>query len=156
MYLCALYFSLSLSLALSSCLFQTPFTFGLNQRAPYTAGDRCLLCRCERKDGAVPSEAGMPGQNSSSHLNKTPSALQLPLWVCSDCRRTVEKEDRHTALEQSLGVSHLLMKMIKVTEVLVPTSAKTTGTHQAKYDKALYKNVTNLHQLINSSIFISF
>lgn len=86
---------------------QTPFTFGLNQRAPYTAGDRCLLCRCERKDGAVPSEAGMPGQNGMSQPNKTPSALQLPLWVCSDCRRTVEKEDRHTALEQSLGVSHL-------------------------------------------------
>lgn len=89
---------------------QTPFTFGLNQRAPYTAGDRCLLCRCERKDGAVPSEAGMPGLNGISQPNKTPSALQLPLWVCSDCRRTVEKEDRHTALEQSLGVSHLLMK----------------------------------------------
>lgn len=85
---------------------QTPFTFGLNQRAPYTAGDRCLLCRCERKDGAVPSEAGITGQNGTSQPNKTPSALQLPLWVCSDCRRTVEKEDRHTALEQSLGVSH--------------------------------------------------
>uniref|UniRef100_A0A671XHD3 Family with sequence similarity 193 member A n=1 Tax=Sparus aurata TaxID=8175 RepID=A0A671XHD3_SPAAU len=80
---------------------ETPFTFGLNQRAPYTAGDRCLLCRCERKDGAVPSEAGITGQNGTSQPNKTPSALQLPLWVCSDCRRTVEKEDRHTALEQS-------------------------------------------------------
>lgn len=90
---------------------QTPFTFGLNQRAPYTAGDRCLLCRCERKDGAVPSEVGMPGQNGTSQPNKTPSAL-LPLWVCSDCRRTVEKEDRHTALEQSLGVSHLLLKEV--------------------------------------------
>ncbi len=93
---------------------QTPFTFGLNQRAPYTAGDRCLLCRCERKDGAVPSEAGISGQNGTSQPNKTPSALQLPLWVCSDCRRTVEKEDRHTALEQSLGVSHLALKSFKV------------------------------------------
>lgn len=93
---------------------QTPFTFGLNQRAPYTAGDRCLLCRCERKDGAVPSEAGMTGHNGTSQPNKTPSALQLPLWVCSDCRRTVEKEDRHTALEQSLGVSHLLMEEIGI------------------------------------------
>lgn len=91
---------------------QTPFTFGLNQRAPYTAGDRCLLCRCERKNGAVPSEAGMIGQNGTSQSNKTPSALQLPLWVCSDCRRTVEKEDRHPALEQSLGVSHLLMSVL--------------------------------------------
>uniref|UniRef100_A0A8C9XDC9 Family with sequence similarity 193 member A n=1 Tax=Sander lucioperca TaxID=283035 RepID=A0A8C9XDC9_SANLU len=80
---------------------ETPFTFGLNQRAPYTAGDRCLLCRCERKDSAVPSEAGILGQNGTAQPNKTSSALQLPLWVCSDCRRTVEKEDRHTALEQS-------------------------------------------------------
>lgn len=54
----------------------------------------------------MPSEAGITGQNGTSQPNKTPSALQLPLWVCSDCRRTVEKEDRHTALEQSLGVSH--------------------------------------------------
>uniref|UniRef100_A0A8C4NZI9 FAM193 C-terminal domain-containing protein n=1 Tax=Dicentrarchus labrax TaxID=13489 RepID=A0A8C4NZI9_DICLA len=88
------------SIAAPSGLY-TPFTFGLNQRAPYTAGDRCLLCRCERKDGAVPSEAGITGHNGTSQPNKTPSALQLPLWVCSDCRRTVEKEDRHTALEQS-------------------------------------------------------
>lgn len=89
---------------------QTPFTFGLNQRAPYTAGERCLLCRCERKDSVVPSEAGISGQNGTAQPAKTTSALQLPLWVCSDCRRTVEKEDRHTNLEQSLGVSHLGVK----------------------------------------------
>ncbi|KAF3852426.1 hypothetical protein F7725_005781, partial [Dissostichus mawsoni] len=94
-----------------SGVLQTPFTFGLNQRAPYTAGDRCLLCRCERKDSAVPSEAGILGQNGMAQPNKTPSALQLPLWVCSDCRRTVEKEDRHTALEQSLGSQDFLLHM---------------------------------------------
>lgn len=94
-----------------SGVLQTPFTFGLNQRAPYTAGDRCLLCRCERKDGAMPSEAGISGQNGTSQPNKTPSAIQLPLWVCSDCRRTVEKEDRHTALEQSLGSQDFLLHM---------------------------------------------
>ncbi|XP_041640857.1 protein FAM193A isoform X2 [Cheilinus undulatus] len=94
-----------------SGVLQTPFTFGLNQRAPYTAGDRCLLCRCERKDVAVPSETGISGQNGTSQPNKTPSALQLPLWVCSDCRRTVEKEDRHTALEQSLGNQDFLLHM---------------------------------------------
>lgn len=88
---------------------QTPFTFGLNQRAPYTAGDRCLLCRCERKDSVVPSEADISGQNGTAQLGNTPSALQLPLWVCSDCRRTVEKEDRRTTLEQSLGVSQMGM-----------------------------------------------
>lgn len=93
---------------------KTPFTFGLNQRAPYTAGDRCLLCRCERKDSNVPSEAGIASQSGMAQPAKTPSALQLPLWVCSDCRRTVEKEDRHTALEQSLGVSHLTLMSFKV------------------------------------------
>lgn len=97
---------------------QTPFTFGLNQRAPYTAGDRCLLCRCERKDTVVPSEASISGQNGTAQPAKTPSALQLPLWVCSDCRRTVEKEDRHTTLEQSLGVSHMSVKRIKVIKSL--------------------------------------
>ncbi|KAM6940210.1 uncharacterized protein FYW49_014232 [Xenentodon cancila] len=86
-----------------SGVLQTPFTFGLNQRAPYTAGDRCLLCRCERKDSVVPSEADISGQNGTAQLANAPSALQLPLWVCSDCRRTVEKEDRRTTLEQSLG-----------------------------------------------------
>ncbi|XP_029362321.1 protein FAM193A [Echeneis naucrates] len=94
-----------------SGVLQTPFTFGLNQRAPYTAGDRCLLCRCERKDSTVPSEAGLSSQNGTSQPSKTPSALQLPLWVCSDCRRTVEKEDRHTTLEQSLGSQDFLLHM---------------------------------------------
>ncbi|XP_067352856.1 protein FAM193A isoform X4 [Channa argus] len=94
-----------------SGVLQTPFTFGLNQRAPYTAGDRCLLCRCERKDSNVPSEAGIPGHNGTAQPTKTPSALQLPLWVCSDCRRTVEKEDRHTTLEQSLGSQDFFLHM---------------------------------------------
>uniref|UniRef100_A0A667XAE2 Family with sequence similarity 193 member A n=1 Tax=Myripristis murdjan TaxID=586833 RepID=A0A667XAE2_9TELE len=90
---------------------ETPFTFGLNQRAPYTAGDRCLLCRCERKDSVLPSEAGVSGQNGTTQPSKTPSALQLPLWVCPNCRRTVEKEDRHTALEQSMGNQDFLLHM---------------------------------------------
>lgn len=32
---------------------QAPFTFGLGQRAPYTTGEHCLLCRSERKDLAL-------------------------------------------------------------------------------------------------------
>ncbi|XP_028260342.1 protein FAM193A isoform X2 [Parambassis ranga] len=90
-----------------SGVLQTPFTFGLNQRAPYTAGDRCLLCRCERKESVVPSEAGISGQNGTAQSSKTPSALQLPLWVCSDCRRTVEREDRHTTLESQDFLLHM-------------------------------------------------
>ncbi|XP_061626584.1 protein FAM193A isoform X2 [Phyllopteryx taeniolatus] len=91
---------------------QTPFTFGLNQRAPYTAGDRCLLCRCERsKDGLRPPEAGVPDhRNGAPEAGQPPAALPLPLWVCSDCRRTVEKEDRHTTLEQ-LGSQDFLLHM---------------------------------------------
>ncbi|KAL2097477.1 hypothetical protein ACEWY4_006684 [Coilia grayii] len=82
---------------------QTPFTFGLNQRAPNTTGDRCLLCRRERKD-STPLEAGVVGQNSTSQPFKAPSDLQLPVWVCPDCRRTVEKDEPqpHTAMEDSL------------------------------------------------------
>ncbi|XP_054912511.1 protein FAM193A isoform X1 [Poeciliopsis prolifica] len=94
-----------------SGVLQTPFTFGLNQRAPYTAGDRCLLCRCERKDSVVSSEAGISGQNGMAQPANAPSALQLPLWVCSDCRRTVEKEDRRSTLEHSLGSQDFLLHM---------------------------------------------
>ncbi|XP_059903718.1 protein FAM193A isoform X4 [Gadus macrocephalus] len=94
-----------------SGVLQTPFTFGLNQRAPYTSGDRCLLCRCERKESVLQSETEGCGQNGSDQPTKNPSALQLPLWVCPDCRRTVEKEDRQTALEQSLGSQDFLLHM---------------------------------------------
>uniref|UniRef100_A0A4W5QYN0 Family with sequence similarity 193 member A n=1 Tax=Hucho hucho TaxID=62062 RepID=A0A4W5QYN0_9TELE len=84
---------------------ETPFTFGLSQRAPYsTTGDRCLLCRSERKpDSTLHPDTGLPGagQNGMAQPPKSPSALHLPLWVCPDCRRTVEKEDRHSSLEQS-------------------------------------------------------
>ncbi|XP_038162062.1 protein FAM193A isoform X2 [Cyprinodon tularosa] len=106
-----------------SGVLQTPFTFGLNQRAPYTAGDRCLLCRCERKDSNVPSEAGISGQNGTAQPPSTPSALQLPLWVCSDCRHTVEKEDRRTTLEQSLGSQDFLLHMPVTNGSLAQTAA---------------------------------
>ncbi|XP_030046979.1 protein FAM193A isoform X2 [Microcaecilia unicolor] len=82
---------------------QTPFTFGLGQRSPYTTGEHCLLCRSERKDSSL-TENGI--KNSSkmalSTSPKTNSMLHLPLWVCPDCRRTVEKEERHATLDQSL------------------------------------------------------
>ncbi|KAK0149582.1 Protein FAM193A [Merluccius polli] len=94
-----------------SGVLQTPFTFGLTQRAPYTSGDRCLLCRCERKESVLQSETEGCGQNGTDQPTKNPSALQLPLWVCPDCRRTVEKEDRQTALEQSLGSQDFLLHM---------------------------------------------
>ncbi|XP_064305065.1 protein FAM193A isoform X3 [Phalacrocorax carbo] len=91
---------------------QTPFTFGLGQRAPYTTGEHCLLCRSERKDTSL-SESGIKN-SSKTALSTSPKAnnmLHLPLWVCPDCRRTVEKEERHATIEQSLVSQDFLLHM---------------------------------------------
>ncbi|CAJ0944857.1 unnamed protein product [Ranitomeya imitator] len=89
-----------------------PFTFGLGQRAPYTTGEHCLLCRSERKDLTL-SECGT--KNSSkialSTSPKSNSKMHLPLWVCSDCRRTVESEDIHPTQDQSLVSQDFLLHM---------------------------------------------
>lgn len=82
---------------------QTPFTFGLGQRAPYTAGERCLLCRSERKD-CPPLDAGSTGSSGTCGSPKAGGLLQLPLWVCPECRRTVETEERPGVPEQPLPV----------------------------------------------------
>ncbi|XP_075713314.1 protein FAM193A isoform X2 [Rhinoderma darwinii] len=91
---------------------QAPFTFGLGQRAPYTTGEHCLLCRSERKDLTL-SECGT--KNSSklalSTSPKTNAKMHLPLWVCSDCRRTVESEDIHPTQDQSLVSQDFLLHM---------------------------------------------
>nr|XP_014348486.1 PREDICTED: protein FAM193A [Latimeria chalumnae] len=91
---------------------QAPFTFGLGQRAPYTTGEHCLLCRSERKDSSL-SESEITNSNKMalSTSPKTNSMLHLPLWVCPDCRRTVEKEERHATLEQSLVSQDFLLHM---------------------------------------------
>ncbi|KAM6220599.1 protein FAM193A isoform 2-T2 [Rhynchocyon petersi] len=87
--------------------FETAFSFGMNHRTPpYPAGDYCLLCRSERKDSTF-SESGIK-TGSKLALSMAPkgnNVLHLPLWVCPDCRRTVEKEDRH---EQTAGHDFLL------------------------------------------------
>lgn len=87
----------SLSSSFPPSLPQTPFTFGLNQRAPYTTGDRCLLCRSERKDTLSQDS----GQNGTSQSPKPSSAVQLPLYVCPDCKRTVEKDERQPPSDQT-------------------------------------------------------
>ena len=83
-------------------LFQTPFNFGMNHRTPpYPAGDYCLLCRSERKDSSfLESGVKTASKLALSMAPKGNSVLHLPLWVCPDCRRTVEKEERHGGLEQ--------------------------------------------------------
>ncbi|XP_066892917.1 protein FAM193A isoform X3 [Kogia breviceps] len=74
----------------------------MNHRtAPYPAGDYCLLCRSERKDSSF-LESGVKSASKPA-LSVSPkgsSVLRLPLWVCPDCRRTVEKEERHSSLDQ--------------------------------------------------------
>ncbi|KAJ3614806.1 hypothetical protein NHX12_018376 [Muraenolepis orangiensis] len=92
-----------------SGVLQTPFTFGLNHQAPYTSGDRCLLCRCERKESVLQSEMEGCGQNGTDQPSNNPSTLQLPLWVCPDCRHTGAKEDQQTIVEQSLGSQDFLL-----------------------------------------------
>ncbi|XP_078534704.1 protein FAM193A isoform X1 [Lissotriton helveticus] len=91
---------------------QAPFTFGLGQRAPYTTGEHCLLCRSERKDISF-LESGIKNSSKTalSTSPKTNSMLHLPLWVCPDCRRTVEKEETHATLEQSLVNQDFLLHM---------------------------------------------
>nr|XP_060511896.1 protein FAM193A [Panthera onca] len=82
--------------------FETPFNFGMNHRTPpYPAGDYCLLCRSERKDSSF-LESGIKTASklALSMAPKGNSVLHLPLWVCPDCRRTVEKEERHSGLDQ--------------------------------------------------------
>ncbi|KAF7710084.1 protein FAM193A [Silurus meridionalis] len=90
-----------------SGVLQTPFTFGLNQRAPYTTGDRCLLCRSERKD-TVSQDSG---QNGTGQSPKSSSALQLPLYVCPDCKRTVEKDERQPPPDQTSMSQDFLLRM---------------------------------------------
>ncbi|XP_078302487.1 protein FAM193A isoform X2 [Panthera onca] len=90
--------------------FETPFNFGMNHRTPpYPAGDYCLLCRSERKDSSF-LESGIKTASklALSMAPKGNSVLHLPLWVCPDCRRTVEKEERHSGLDQPSGQDFLL------------------------------------------------
>lgn len=74
----------------------------MNHRTPpYPAGDYCLLCRSERKDSSfLESGVKTASKLALSMAPKGNSVLHLPLWVCPDCRRTVEKDERHGGLEQ--------------------------------------------------------
>lgn len=90
--------------------FETPFNFGMNHRAPpYPAGDYCLLCRSERKDASfLDGGVKTASRPALSVAPKGNSVLRLPLWVCPDCRRAVEKEERHGGLDPPAGQDFLL------------------------------------------------
>ncbi|XP_013968036.2 protein FAM193A isoform X4 [Canis lupus baileyi] len=82
----------------------------MNHRTPpYPAGDYCLLCRSERKDSSF-LESGIKTASklALSMAPKGNSVLHLPLWVCPDCRRAVEKEERPSSLDQPSGQDFLL------------------------------------------------
>ncbi|XP_078662935.1 LOW QUALITY PROTEIN: uncharacterized protein LOC144906481 [Branchiostoma floridae x Branchiostoma belcheri] len=68
--------------------------------------ERCLLCRCERKDPVLPPASD--GSTSGTSFD-TQGLAQVPLWVCPDCRRSVEEEERKAALEPSLLPQDLFM-----------------------------------------------
>ncbi|XP_017718644.1 PREDICTED: protein FAM193A isoform X3 [Rhinopithecus bieti] len=83
----------------------------MNHRTPpYPAGDYCLLCRSERKDSSF-LESGIKTASklALSMAPKGNSVLHLPLWVCPDCRRTVEKEERHGGLDQPVQSQDFLL-----------------------------------------------
>ncbi|XP_057562107.1 protein FAM193A isoform X2 [Hippopotamus amphibius kiboko] len=73
----------------------------MNHRTPpYPAGDYCLLCRSERKDSSfLESGVKTASKLALSMAPKGNSVLHLPLWVCPDCRRTVEKDERPGSLD---------------------------------------------------------
>ncbi|XP_029091257.1 protein FAM193A isoform X4 [Monodon monoceros] len=73
----------------------------MNRRTPpYPAGDYCLLCRSERKDSSfLESGVKTASKLALSMAPKGNSVLHLPLWVCPDCRRTVENEERRGSLD---------------------------------------------------------
>ncbi|XP_022410591.1 protein FAM193A isoform X3 [Delphinapterus leucas] len=73
----------------------------MNHRTPpYPAGDYCLLCRSERKDSSfLESGVKTASKLALSMAPKGNSVLHLPLWVCPDCRRTVENEERRGSLD---------------------------------------------------------
>ncbi|CAH1782955.1 unnamed protein product [Owenia fusiformis] len=72
---------------------------------PYLGGEKCLLCRCDRPD---------PPKDKDNSVNKAGhpemGLSQLPLWVCPECKKTVEEgvDDKRTAMDSSLFDSDTL------------------------------------------------
>eukprot|EP00057_Strongylocentrotus_purpuratus_P002619 XP_003724871.1 PREDICTED: protein FAM193A isoform X2 [Strongylocentrotus purpuratus] len=62
---------------------------------PYLDREHCLLCRRERPD--PPANRIPPGVGGSEKENNRQLPItQMPLWLCPDCRRTVEEEEAHS------------------------------------------------------------
>ncbi|XP_071947142.1 protein FAM193A-like isoform X2 [Antedon mediterranea] len=63
---------------------------------PYVDQEHCLLCHRERPD--PPAHKIPPKEDGKSEGCALQNVTQLPLWVCPDCRRTVEEEEKNTKL----------------------------------------------------------
>lgn len=63
---------------------------------PYIDAERCLLCNKERYEKSKKAQAS----NTNGSL-----VSQAPLWVCQDCRRNIEEEERRASFEPSLASS---------------------------------------------------
>ncbi|XP_033632766.1 protein FAM193A-like isoform X1 [Asterias rubens] len=55
-------------------------------------GEHCLLCRRERPD--LPAQKIPPVTEDAKDSNQS-IITQAPLWLCPDCRRTVEEDERN-------------------------------------------------------------
>ncbi|KAL0596698.1 hypothetical protein AAY473_034649 [Plecturocebus cupreus] len=70
----------------------------------YTGWSQTPELKSERKDSSfLESGTKTASKLALSMAPKGNSVLHLPLWVCPDCRRTVEKEDMHGGLDQPVA-----------------------------------------------------
>ena len=104
------------AIKIKCCIDQTPYSCWLNtavfclQKAadglpgsdlhdanPFLGGEVCLLCRCER-----PASPIRALDDEEEECGRSSSLSQLPLWVCRDCRKTVEEEEKRAAESSAL------------------------------------------------------
>lgn len=75
---------------------------------PTIDGERCLLCHKERYER---NKKGEPSKSSSQTSNPNGTSMsQVPLWVCPECRRSIEEEERRAAMEPSIPKQDLMEK----------------------------------------------
>lgn len=75
---------------------------------PTIDGERCLLCHKERYERNKKGEL-LKSATQASNPNGT-SLSQTPLWVCPECRRSIEEEERRAAMEPSIPDQDLMEK----------------------------------------------
>ncbi|KAL9983544.1 hypothetical protein ACROYT_G005732 [Oculina patagonica] len=75
---------------------------------PYIDSEQCLLCHKERYERSKKGEL-LKSMTQGSSSNGS-SVSQAPLWVCPDCRRNIEEEERRAAMEPSIPDQDLMQK----------------------------------------------